>query len=139
MRDARAVIEELADRSAAGDLGVVDELVAVDMVNHAAGPQGREGWQQVLAVIEADLGPTTVQRGLTIAEGDLVTTQLTVHGTHRGSTMPLLAGVPVSGRPVASEFLHVWRVAAGQVVEHGACRDDVGLLAQVGAWPLPGR
>ena len=135
MRSARAVVDELSERLHQGDLGAVDELVAADMVNHAAGPQGRDGWKQVLAVIEVDLGPTTVERRLTVAEGDLVTTQLTIHGTHRASTMPLLTGVPVSGRPVAWDFIHIWRVADGQVVEHWACRDDVGLLAQVGAWP----
>jgi len=27
-------------------------------------------------------------------------------------------------------------VVRGQIVEHWACRDDLGLLRQVGAWPL---
>jgi lactoylglutathione lyase len=139
MRNARAIADELIDRLAGGDQAALDDLVAVDMVNHAAGPQGREGLKQILATIEVDLGPTTVERQLTIAEGDLVTTQLTVHGTHRASTMPLLTGVPVSGKAVAWQFVHLWRVSQGQIVEHWACRDDVGLLAQVGAWPPPAR
>jgi hypothetical protein len=29
-------------------------------------------------------------------------------------------------------------VADGSIVEHWACRDDVGLLAQVGGWRRPG-
>jgi hypothetical protein len=29
-------------------------------------------------------------------------------------------------------------VADGSIVEHWACRDVVGLLAQVGGWPRPG-
>jgi hypothetical protein len=29
-------------------------------------------------------------------------------------------------------------VADGSIVEQRACRDDVGLLAQVGGWPRPG-
>jgi hypothetical protein len=47
-RDPKSVIEELFGRGLAGDDGVIDELVAEDMVNHAAGgeddlrgPQGR--------------------------------------------------------------------------------------------------
>ena len=49
--------------------------------------------------------------------------------------MPLLQGVPPTGRPVSWTFVHIWRVEDGKVVEHWACRDDVGLLHQVGAWP----
>jgi hypothetical protein len=52
------VIEELFRRGAAGDESVIDELIAEDMVNHAAGPgrQGREGWKQIIATIRTDLG-----------------------------------------------------------------------------------
>jgi predicted ester cyclase len=46
--------------------------------------------------------------------------------------MPLLVRVPPSGRPVAWRFIHIWRVADGLIVEHWACRDDMGLLEQVG-------
>jgi len=64
-------------------------------------------------------------------EGDLVAQHVTLHGTHRASTMPLLADVPVSNRPVSWAFIHLWRVADGQAVEHWACRDDMGLVEQV--------
>ena len=33
------------------------------------------------------------------------------------------------------DFIHIWRVEDGLIAEHWACRDDVGLLAQVGGWP----
>ena len=56
---------------------------------------------------------------------------VTLQGTHRASTMPLLADAPVSGRPVAWRFIHIWRVADGMLVEHWACRDDMGLLEQL--------
>ena len=135
MRDARTVVDDLADRLDQGDLDAIDDFVSVDMVNHASSLQGRGGWKQILKMIEVDLGPTNVERHLTLAEGDLVTTRMTIHGHHRASTMPLLTGVPVSGNSVAWEFIHIWRVSAGQIVEHWACRDDVGLLAQVGGWP----
>jgi predicted ester cyclase len=45
--------------------------------------------------------------------------------------MPLLAGATVSGRPTAWTFIHIWRVADGRIVEHWACRDDMGLLDQL--------
>ena len=48
--------------------------------------------------------------------------------------MPLLTDVAVTGNEVTWTYIHIWRVADGRVVEHWACRDDVGLLRQVGGW-----
>ena len=130
-RSAKDVVEELFRRRAAGDEGVLDELVSADLVNHAAGPQGREGMRRILRMVDEDLGPVTVEQHHLFGEGDLVAQHLTLHGTHRASTMPLLAGTPASGRPAAWTFIHIWRVADGVIVEHWACRDDMGLLQQL--------
>ncbi len=127
---AKAIVGEMLRRQMAGDVTALD-LVAADMVNHAAGPQGREGLGRILRIIEEDLGPVTVEQHHLIGEGDLVAQHLTLRGVHRASTMPLLAGTPVSGRPMAWSFIHIWRVADGMIVEHWACRDDLGLLEQL--------
>jgi lactoylglutathione lyase len=133
----REIVEELFRRRAAGDDTAVDELVAEEMVNHASGPQrqGRAGWKQIIATIENDLGAIEIENHRLIADGDLVAHHMTMRGTHQGSTMPLLAGVPVTHQPVEWTYIHIWRIADGKVAEHWACRDDVGLLRQVGAWP----
>ena len=130
-RSAKEIVSEMFRRQQAGDETVLDDLVADDMVNHAAGPQGRNGLRLILANIDHDLGPVTVEQHHLIAEGDLVVQHLTLHGTHRASTMPLLADRPVSGRPTAWTFIHIWRVANGLIVEHWACRDDMGLVEQL--------
>jgi predicted ester cyclase len=130
-RNARDVVEEMFRRQEAGDDTALDDLVAEDMVNHAAGPQGREGLRLILTMIDHDLGPVTVEQHHLIGDGDLVAQHLTLVGTHRASTMPLLADEPVSGRPTAWRFIHIWRVTDGVIVEHWACRDDMDLLAQV--------
>ena len=49
--------------------------------------------------------------------------------------MPLLAGTAPTGVEVSWTFIHIWRVENGRIVEHWACRDDLGLLQQIGAWP----
>ena len=130
-RSAKDVVAELFRRQEEGDDTALDDLVAEGMVNHAAGPQGREGLQAILRTLEHDLGPITVEPHHLIGEGDLVAQHVTLHGTHRASTMPLLAGAVVSGRPAAWTFIHIWRVADGRIVEHWACRDDMGLLEQL--------
>ena len=130
-RRARDVVEELFRRQREADETVLDDLVATDMVNHAAGPQGREGLKSILRTIEVDLGPTELEQHHLIGEQDLVVQHVTLHGTHRASTMPLLVDVPVSGRPAAWTFIHIWRVIDGILVEHWACRDDLGLVEQL--------
>ena len=127
---AKAVVEEMFRRQQAGDPTALD-LIAPDMVNHAAGPQGRDGLDLILRTIDEDLGPVTLEQHHLLGEGDLVAQHLTLHGVHRASTMPLLAGAPVSGRPMTWTFIHLWRVADGMIVEHWACRDDMGLLDQL--------
>jgi lactoylglutathione lyase len=117
-------------QQAGGDVDI-DDLVALDMVNHAAGPQGREGLKRILRNIDEDLGPMAVEQLHLIGDGDLVAQHVKLHGTHRGSTMPLLAGVPITGRPVEWTFIHIWRINEGVIVEHWACRDDMGLLEQL--------
>jgi lactoylglutathione lyase len=129
------LLEELWRRTEAGDGSALDELVAVDLVNHAAGPQGREGLKQILAVLDADLGAPRAEHHHLFGAGDLATHHVTLHGTHVGSTMPLLEGMAPSGKEVAWTFVHVWRAESGLLVEHWACRDDLGLLVQLGAWP----
>lgn len=130
-RSAKDVVEELFRRQSAGDDTVLEDLVAPDLVNHAAGPQGRDGLRLVLRTIEVDLGPTTVEQHHLLGEGDLVVQHVTLHGTHRASTMPLLTDVPATGQPAAWTFIHIWRVADGMLVEHWACRDDMGLVEQL--------
>ena len=130
-RSAREVVEELLRRQQSSERLVLDDLVAEDMVNHAAGPQGRSGLARILSTIDHDLGPVTVEQHHLVGDGDIVAQHLTVHGAHRASTMPLLAEVLPSGRPAEWTFIHLWRVADGMIVEHWACRDDMGLLDQL--------
>jgi lactoylglutathione lyase len=132
-RNAKDVVAEMFERQRAGDDTFLDDLVAADMINHAAGPQGRDGLRSILTMIEGDLGPVTVEQHHLIGDGDHVAQHVTLHGTHRASTMPLLAGLAVSERPAAWTFIHIWRVSDGLIVEHWACRDDMGLREQLTA------
>ena len=129
-RSAKNVVAEMYRRQREGDASFLD-LVAEDMVNHAAGPQGREGLRLILDSIANDLGPVATEQHHLFGEGDLVAQHLTLHVTHRASTMPLLDGLTPSGRPGRWTFIHIWRVADGVIVEHWACRDDMGLREQL--------
>jgi predicted ester cyclase len=137
MAEPQTIVEELFRRQRAGDDQVLDDLIAENMVNHAAGPQGREGLRQILENIRHDLGEGDMEGHHLIAQGDLVMHHVTVRGVHRASTMPLLQGIEPTGAEVSWRFIHIWRVEGDHIVEHWACRDDLGLLDQLGAWPPP--
>jgi len=68
---AKDVVEEMFRRQQAGHPAALD-LVATDMVNHAAGPQGRAGLERILRNIDDDLGPVTFEQHHLIADGDIV-------------------------------------------------------------------
>src|SRR3954454_16398668 len=84
------------------------DFVAEDLVQHAAGPQGREGLRQTLATLDHDLDRPTATIHRVIAQDDLVVVHLTLHGRHVASTMPLLAAVPPTGEAVGWDFIHIW-------------------------------
>ena len=135
MGEAAEIVREVFERIDAGDASVFDELVAEDYINHAATPQGREGWRETLRHVNHDIRRTGVEVHHVFGDDEFACVHMTMHGVHEASTMPLLTGVPVSGQVVAWRYIHIFRVANGQVAEHWAARDDVGLLRQVGAWP----
>ncbi len=59
-RAAKAVDEEFIQGQMAGDLEVLDDLVASDLLNQAcrlAGLQARDGCAQILQTTDHDLGP----------------------------------------------------------------------------------
>ena len=83
-RSAKDVVAEMFRRQREGDDTVLDDLVSADLVNHAAGLQGREGLRTILRTIDADLGPVTVEQHHLVGEGDLVAQHLTSGGLPTG-------------------------------------------------------
>jgi predicted ester cyclase len=79
----RRVIEEVYNR---GDLGVVDEVAARDLVIHASSQEirGLEGAKQYVAALRAGFPDLHFTIEDQIAEGDMVVTRWTARGTHRG-------------------------------------------------------
>jgi predicted ester cyclase len=65
---------------------------------------------------------------LQIAEGDLVATRASLHGTHLGA----LYGLPANGQALSWDFFSLARVAGGVVVEQVSLFDWNDLLARLG-------
>ena len=68
-----------------------------------------------------------------IAEGDLVTTRFTGHGTHQGELM----GIPATGKEVTFSGIVILRFSNGKIVERWEEFDMMGMMMQLGAIPAP--
>jgi predicted SnoaL-like aldol condensation-catalyzing enzyme len=135
-RTPQAVVEEYFARLQRRDETAFD-LVAEDFVNHGAATQGRAGVRAIAHVLDRDLGGPDIRILHVVAAGDLVALHRELVGTHVGSSSPLLSAVAPTGKPLTWTFMDLFRVSAGQLAEHWACHDDLGLLVQLGAIAPP--
>jgi steroid delta-isomerase-like uncharacterized protein len=135
----KAVVRRLFEEVANGhDLDVLDELVAEDVVNHAATEEhklGIEGFRHVMEWGFALLPDGRYEVLDTIAEGDMVACRVRASGTMQGE----MFGIPPTGKAFSAEHVHWHRVVDGKLVERWAVRDDLGTLIQLGIIDPPGR
>lgn len=68
-----------------------------------------------------------------IAEGDMVS----VIGLVRGTQMGALMGIPPTGKTVEFPIHITYRLANGKIVEHWMLTDNLSMLQQLGAIPMP--
>ena len=124
----------------AGRLELADELVAADCVDHGgeSGPEGVGREADAARGPEAIKGVVRWLRGAfpdlayeiedAFGDGDRVAIRCTARGTHEGEFL----GREPTGSSFAVQQIHLFRVSAGQIAEHWAARDDVGMMRQLG-------
>jgi predicted ester cyclase len=104
---------------------------------------GRAGMQRVFETLFRVFPDFNYRIEETTAEGDRVVCKVAMSGTHRGE--PLLAeafsgmlkGVAPTGRRVEVLQFHSFRVRDGEITEHAAVRDDMGMMLQLGLVQRP--
>jgi steroid delta-isomerase-like uncharacterized protein len=123
----RRVIEQVYSR---GNLAVVDEVAATDLVIHASSQEirGREGAKQYVAALRTGFPDLSFTIEDQIAEGDMVVTRWTARGTHRGE----FQNVPATGKEVRLAGTDIDRMIGGKVVECWAHVDELQLMRQLG-------
>ena len=116
----------------AGDLAIVDELVASDCVEHQRGNHsGSEGAKEVIRTLHAWMSDFTLTIEDLVAEGDMVWTRNRARGTNTGSVM----GHAPTGRAVEVDVIDIGRFEKGRLVEHWGIADQLGLMLQLGLVP----
>jgi predicted ester cyclase len=123
-----------------GDFALLEQIIAVDFLAHAApisgsgpdeivGRQGLAGWISGIRAAMPDLLFST-QVG-PLAEGEFLSGRWSATGTYRGG-MP---GIPATavGSQVSFSGTDTLRIAADQIAEYWANADMLQLMLQLGA------
>jgi predicted ester cyclase len=117
------------------DLAAADEIFDRDLVNHYA-PEGQPlpatsrpagAFQTFYGMLLRAFPDATVEINEQLGERDLVATRKTLRGTHRGEIWEL----PPTGNRVELEFIDIFRVKDGKLVEHWTSMDIGALRAQM--------
>lgn len=124
----------------AGRMELADELIGPDCLDHGAesgprvagreagAPRGPEGIKGVVGWLRSAFPDLVYEIEDAFGSGDRVAIRCTARGTHRGEFL----GHPPTGRGFAVQQIHLFRVSDGQIAEHWAARDDVGMMHQLG-------
>jgi steroid delta-isomerase-like uncharacterized protein len=132
--DAKATVARFYNEVNAGNLGVIDELVADDLIEHDEFPgiePNKDGVKQFFALFRSAFPDLRMEAHEIIAEGDLVCARGTMSGTHQGDFM----GMPPSGKHFVVEGFDMVRIRDGQVTEHWGIFDTMAMMQQLGAMP----
>jgi len=134
-----AIIRRHHDALNRGDITAAVEISAEDCLNHGR-PAGRQRVEAVLRDIYTTFPDQKFEILDAIGVGDDVVVRVIASGTHSGvSRLPvngaLLMGVEPTGRSYKVQHIHWYRMKDGQVQDHRANRDDLGMLQQLGILP----
>jgi predicted ester cyclase len=118
-----------------GDLDVVDELVAPDVVTHNPlildAPTGPESVRGGIAMIRRSFPDLHAEIVDLLAEGDRVAVFLRLSGTNEGDYRRGGA----TGERASFRAFFIWRVADGRLAENWGVADRFALLQQLGIIP----
>lgn len=120
-----------------GRFNVLDQIVAGDVVHHAAlfvDLVGREAVADTLRLFGVgSVGFPDIQYTIdgVVASGDMVLVRWTGRGTHRGEFL----GIPATGAGVAWSGMNAFRFACGVIVEGWSEANGLQILRQIGGVP----
>ena len=129
---AKAVIRRNTEEvQGGGDWKLFDELFADDFYDHTPQPGGTRDKADVLNLykrLRAAFPDFTPEIHWQRADGDVVTTYKTYHGTHEGNFL----GIPGTGKKVSFETVDVMRVVDGKITEHWGVANLYSVMQQLG-------
>ena len=98
-------------------------------------PPGMDGVKELVKLFRNAFPDMRFNIEEQIAEGNKVTTRMTIHGTHHGDFM----GIPASSKPVSFSAISIWEVADGKLLQERVNWEALGALQQLGTIPTLGQ
>jgi predicted ester cyclase len=114
--DGKAIVKGVLDAFNSRSWDEIPRLYSSEYVNHNAPPgleSDRDGQLQAMQGLLAAFPDGQVEATHVIAEDDLVMVRDILRGTHEGD----FGGLAPTGKPVELQFIHLYRIADGQIVE----------------------
>ncbi len=132
----RRYFEQVID---GGKIDLLDEIAAADCIVHrpeAAGPiRGVAAFKQAIGRILAVYSEFHTTLHDMIAGDDKVVCRLTHRTVHAGDWTSRIGTHAVAGKPVSWSAIAIFRMENGRIAEEWVCRDELGMLLQLGALP----
>jgi predicted ester cyclase len=116
-----------------GDLGVVDEVVDENLLEHQPGivPSDREGVRRAIRFLHRAFPDLRVGIQHLVADGDMVWCHFTARGTNSGP----FGHLPPTGRMMEIDVIDIVRIRDGRIVEHWGVPDRFTQAEQLGLLP----
>ena len=136
MSEQQTAVQRLFDEVInAGNLDLVDELMASDYVDH--GPMGEmrglDAFKDVVRMWRAAVPDVECTVEDWFESGEMAAWNVRVKGTHTGEMM----GIPATGRSFEYVTPNIGRFADGRAAEHWADQGMFQFLVQIGALEQP--
>jgi steroid delta-isomerase-like uncharacterized protein len=132
--DRKTLLRRFYEEVSAGNLGVIDETIADNFIDHEEFPgiePNKEGVKQFFAMFRAAFPDFRLEAHEILAEGDLLCARATFTGTHQGDFM----GMPPTGKRIEIGGFDMLRFREGRITEHWGLMDAMTMMQQLGAIP----
>ncbi|AOF93169.1 ester cyclase [Sinorhizobium sp. RAC02] len=114
-----------------GNFAVFDEVFSEDFLDHTPQPNmvpDKEGVRGLYAGLRQAFPDFHADIHWQAADGNLVTTFKTYHGTHKGTFL----GIAPTGKTIQFETVDAMRVVDGKITEHWGVANLYSLVGQLG-------
>ncbi|MFN2544286.1 MAG: ester cyclase [Actinomycetota bacterium] len=139
MGDVIDVVRRVEEAYSSGRLELLDELISPDLKAETPGSDqihGIEGIKGATQMSKSAFPDKNVAIEDIFAEGDMVALRCRMTGTNRGG-LPWF-GIPANDKEIDIQWIAMYRVQEGKIVESWAQMDLPKMMQQLGAMPGPG-
>jgi predicted ester cyclase len=128
----KAIVRRFMNAYNKRELGIFDELVAEDYLDHVFEQTGREYLKQLFTMAFEAFPDWYETIDDIIAEGDRVWLRVKATGTHTGEWNLFGAKLPPTGKKTSITMVFIWRLKDGKLVEGWEVDDNLEFLRQLG-------